>query len=58
MARRWNKENFDKLPAVDQVAISRGRSNLQHAAEYSQSAYNSMLQNETKLGNYFLLPSC
>ena len=58
MARRWTKDFFDKLPPVDQVAISRGSSNLQHAAEYSQSAYNCMLKNESKLGNYFRLPSC
>lgn len=58
MVRRWTKHFHDKLPFVDQFALSRGRKNLQHAAEFSQAAYMSMLRAESCPGQYFKLPSC
>lgn len=36
MMRRWMKMHIENLPGVDQAAVNRGRSSLQHAPEYSQ----------------------
>ena len=58
MNRRWTKDLYDNLPTADQAAISRGSSSLQHAPEYSQSAYEAMLRQEIKIGNYFAMPNC
>ena len=57
MTRRLDRE-VAKLPSVDQAAFNKGGSGLQHAPEYSQSAYKSMLAREVRIGNYdTLLPS-
>ena len=56
--RRWTKDLFEKLLLVDQVAINRGRTGLQFAPEYSNSAYTTMLRREVSVGDYFSLNTC
>ena len=50
--RRWTNTVYSKLPAVDKEAIQRNSNGLQAAAEFSQSAYNHMLESEKSTGNY------
>ena len=56
MQSRWMKLLFETLPNVDIKDLLKTRGlEVQFDSQYSQKAYESMLEKEKRLGNYLTL---